>query len=129
MIIITGFIDFPPEDRHDVLEACSELQLATREQRGCLDYVWSADPAVPGRVYVFERWEDEAAETGKVTLCIPEGAYNFRPQVMAVNPNGSSNLSQMKRFDLNVGCQQKIVVTPGLQIALNDTPLVSTKKY
>ncbi len=70
MIIITGFIDFPPEDRHDVLEACSELQLATREQRGCLDYVWSADPAVPGRVYVFERWEDEASLKAHF-----EGAY------------------------------------------------------
>ena len=30
---------------------------ATRAQQGCLDYVWSADPLVEARIYVFERWE------------------------------------------------------------------------
>ena len=34
---------------------------ATRAWPGCLDYVWSADPLVPGRIYVYERWEDEAS--------------------------------------------------------------------
>ncbi len=61
MIIIAGTLDVPAADREAALEAGRELQAATRELPGCLDYVWSADPAMPGRVYVFERWADEAS--------------------------------------------------------------------
>ena len=61
MIIIAGILDVRPEERAPTLEASRELQARTRELPGCLDYVWSADPAVDGRVYVFERWQDEAS--------------------------------------------------------------------
>lgn len=61
MILIAGTLDLEPEDREAALEAGRELQTRTRRLPGCLDYVWSADPAVPGRVYVFERWADEAS--------------------------------------------------------------------
>lgn len=61
MILIAGTLDLQPDDREAALEAGRELQTKTRQLPGCLDYVWSADPAVPGRVYVFERWADEAA--------------------------------------------------------------------
>jgi len=58
MIIIAGTIDLKPEVRDEALEATRELMAETRSQPGCLDYVWSADGAVPGRIYVFERWTD-----------------------------------------------------------------------
>jgi len=58
MIIIAGVVEVDPEQREAALEAARPLLEPTREQSGCLDYVWSADPAVPGRIYVFERWED-----------------------------------------------------------------------
>jgi quinol monooxygenase YgiN len=61
VIIIAGTLDFEPDQRDAALEEGNKLVSATRKQRGCLDYVWSADLTVPGRVYVFERWEDEAA--------------------------------------------------------------------
>lgn len=61
MIIIAGSLDFDPGQREEALSASADLVLATRQQVGCLDYVWSPDPVVPGRVYVFERWEDEGA--------------------------------------------------------------------
>ena len=61
MIIIAGHIDFAPEDSAAAVDAGLKLQRETRELRGCLDYLWSLDPAVPGRVHVFERWEDEAS--------------------------------------------------------------------
>lgn len=61
MILIAGTLDLEPEARDAALEAGRELQARTRTLAGCLDYVWSADPAVPGRVYVFERWADEAS--------------------------------------------------------------------
>ncbi len=61
MIIIAGTLDFAPEERDAAVEAARELSARTRELAGCLDYVWTPDPAVPGRMYVFERWEDEAS--------------------------------------------------------------------
>lgn len=61
MILIAGTLDVRPEQRDAALEAGRELQAKTRALPGCLDYVWSADPAVPGRIYVFERWADEGS--------------------------------------------------------------------
>jgi len=61
MIIIAGTVDFHPHESQAALEAGREIAAATRTLEGCLDYVWSADPVVPGRVYVFERWADEDA--------------------------------------------------------------------
>jgi quinol monooxygenase YgiN len=34
---------------------------ATRAQEGCIDYNWSADLLTPGRIYVYERWQSQAA--------------------------------------------------------------------
>ena len=61
MIIIAGTVDLKPEVRDAALESTRELMAETRSQRGCLDYVWAPDSAVPGRIYVFERWEDRDA--------------------------------------------------------------------
>jgi quinol monooxygenase YgiN len=59
MIIIAGTVDVDPEQRQAALEAgCPHMQ-ATRAQKGCVDYVWSADLLTPGRIYVYERWESE----------------------------------------------------------------------
>ena len=56
-VLINGTIDFKPEDAATVLRETTELMAATRQQKGCRHYVWSLDPAVPGRVYVYENWE------------------------------------------------------------------------
>ena len=61
MLIIAGTVDLKPEVRDAALESTRELMAETRTQRGCLDYVWAADLAVPGRIYVFERWQDRDA--------------------------------------------------------------------
>lgn len=57
MIIIAGTVDVDPQQRDAALEAGRPHMEATRKFAGCLDYVWSADPLVPGRIYVFERWD------------------------------------------------------------------------
>ena len=57
MIIIAGTVDVDPERRDAALVAGKPHMEATRAFPGCLDYVWSADLLVPGRIYVFERWE------------------------------------------------------------------------
>ncbi|UCE87050.1 MAG: antibiotic biosynthesis monooxygenase [Deltaproteobacteria bacterium] len=57
MILITGTVDVDPEQREAALSAAQPHMRATRALEGCLDYVWSADPLVPGRIYVYERWQ------------------------------------------------------------------------
>lgn len=56
-VIINGTVDFKPEDAVAVLKDSAQLMAETRKQQGCRHYVWSLDPAVPGRVYVYENWE------------------------------------------------------------------------
>ena len=58
MIIISGTVDVDPARRDAALEAGCPHMRATRAQKGCLDYVWSADPLNPARIYIYERWED-----------------------------------------------------------------------
>ncbi len=60
MILISGTVDVDPDRRDAALEAGRPHMEATRAWKGCLDYVWSADPLVPGRIYVYERWESAA---------------------------------------------------------------------
>jgi quinol monooxygenase YgiN len=57
VIIIAGTVDIDPARVEEALEAAKPLMELTRAMPGCLDYVWSADPLVEGRLYVFERWE------------------------------------------------------------------------
>ena len=59
MIVVAGHVELDPARRDEALRAASELFAATRAQTGCLDYVWCADPASEGRVWVYERWSDE----------------------------------------------------------------------
>ncbi len=59
MIIIAGTVDVDPEQREAALAAGLPHMEATRAQKGCIDYSWSADGLVPGRIYVYERWESQ----------------------------------------------------------------------
>lgn len=61
MILIAGTVDVDPERRDAALEAGKPHVEATRAWNGCLHYAWGADLLVPGRIYVFEKWESEAA--------------------------------------------------------------------
>ena len=61
LILIAGTIDLDPARRADALREAEPHLVSTRAQSGCLDYQWSADPLRPGRIYVYERWEDEAS--------------------------------------------------------------------
>ena len=61
MIIIAGTVDLDPQQRAAALAAGRVHMEATRREEGCLDYLWSPDPLVAGRVYVFERWESRDA--------------------------------------------------------------------
>ena len=61
MIIIAGTVEVDPERRDAALAAGCVHMLETRKLEGCIDYVWSADPLTPGRIYVLERWQSPEA--------------------------------------------------------------------
>lgn len=67
-VIVSGWIDFAPGDREEALRHFAEVVAASRQEPGCLDYVFSPDPDVPGRVRVFEHWDSDASLTEHLTL-------------------------------------------------------------
>jgi quinol monooxygenase YgiN len=60
LLIVAGTIDVDPADREAYLVSKAEQVAHTRTEAGCLDYCFSADASDPGRVRLFERWEDDA---------------------------------------------------------------------
>ena len=61
MIIIAGTIDLDASKREAALDESRDLVAETRGQAGCEHYVWAPDLCVPGRIYVYEEWKDEAS--------------------------------------------------------------------
>lgn len=59
MLIIAGHIVVAPTDRDAYVADCQAVVEAARAAPGCLDFSISADVVDPGRVVVYERWEDE----------------------------------------------------------------------
>jgi len=59
MLIIAGTLDVAPEQRDQVLALAEPLMLATHDEAGNHEYVFSADPLVPGRIRIFEIWESD----------------------------------------------------------------------
>ena len=60
-IVISGEIDLAtPEARERALLDAQPLIAAALAEKGCVHYAWTADPAKPGRVHVFEEWDTEA---------------------------------------------------------------------
>jgi quinol monooxygenase YgiN len=57
VLIIAGTFEIDPAVRDAFIAENVEGMKASRAEAGCLDYVMSADPVDPGRVYLFERWE------------------------------------------------------------------------
>lgn len=60
-IIISGTIDLDPERLTAALEAGRPFIKGALTQEGCLAYDWCPEPTTPGRIRVFECWQNEAA--------------------------------------------------------------------
>lgn len=67
-VIVFGWIDFEPAHREQALGHFSQVVAASRQEPGCLDYAFSPDLDVPGRVRVFEHWDSDASLTEHLTL-------------------------------------------------------------
>lgn len=60
VIIIAGSLYCKPADRDAYLATVADVARLARKAPGCLDFVQAADPIVPGRINVYERWESDA---------------------------------------------------------------------
>jgi quinol monooxygenase YgiN len=60
MIIVVAALGFANQhDRDRAVALTAECQFKTRvEEKGCRDYCFAADPAVPTRIQVYELWDD-----------------------------------------------------------------------
>jgi quinol monooxygenase YgiN len=58
VLIVAGYLIVDPPDRAAYLAANADTVLQARKTAGCFDFVQAADPLDPGRVNIFERWDD-----------------------------------------------------------------------
>lgn len=58
-ILVSGVVDLDPAKREAALAGARKLIEGALTQAGCRAYAWTADPHHPGRVHVFEEWDDE----------------------------------------------------------------------
>ena len=61
MLIIAGHIQINPDHVEKLMPAAVEMMAATHQEEGCQEYVFSEDPATPGRIMVFEVWDSDEA--------------------------------------------------------------------
>jgi quinol monooxygenase YgiN len=61
MHALSGYLEFPPDQREMTLEALREVCRRSREDPGCVDYWWAEDVERPDRFYFFECWETQEA--------------------------------------------------------------------
>ena len=57
MVIVQGVFRVNPNERERFLAQSADNMVASRADRGCLEYVLAADPLDPERVILSERWE------------------------------------------------------------------------
>jgi quinol monooxygenase YgiN len=57
MLIVSGYLYVPPEDRDAWVEAHDATIRQARSQPGCIDLYLSADPIEAGRINLYEQWE------------------------------------------------------------------------
>lgn len=60
-ILVTGTLDFDPDNHDVVVAALIELMETTRAESGNIGYTFSADLTDRGRFHVVEQWESQEA--------------------------------------------------------------------
>ncbi len=61
MIVIHASVLMDPQKREPAIAAATEMMAASRKEKGCVSYTFSSDLSEPGRFYIFEEWESDAA--------------------------------------------------------------------
>lgn len=60
-VVIVAHIDLDPEQRDRCLKQGQPHIEASLSEPGCVAYTWCPDPFNPGRIEVFEEWEDQTS--------------------------------------------------------------------
>lgn len=63
-----------------------------------------------------------AAQTGEVHLALPQGSYTITPGASIVSESGGISTANFESASFTAGCGQRIVVTPGLAVSLDQLP-------
>ena len=61
MVIVGGVFEVDPEDRDAFLASRVDTMRKSRAEPGNQEYVMAPDPVEPGRVILFEIWDDQEA--------------------------------------------------------------------
>ena len=59
MLVVAGTVTYDPTHQEDVVAGAARVAKHTRAEEGCLSYEFFADLSGPGRLLVFEEWEEE----------------------------------------------------------------------
>jgi quinol monooxygenase YgiN len=89
-VIIHATIDFADQaTRDEAIRQCAPVQWATRkEEPGCLEYCFAADPCVPNRINIHELWADHDS----LHAHFAHHYYNQMRQIFGpLKPTGSWN--------------------------------------
>jgi len=54
---MSGYLEFPPDQRDRTLAALRDISTRSRQDPGCIDYWWAEDVEHPDRFRFFECWE------------------------------------------------------------------------
>ena len=66
MILIAGFLKYPPGEIEKLKDDMQKVVEATRREEGCINYDFAVDITDPTRLIVFERWRDHEALDGHI---------------------------------------------------------------
>ena len=67
MLIVAGTFHVDPERRDEFIRGREASMVTSRGEQGCIEYVFSADPLVPGKIVLYERWEDKDSLRAHIT--------------------------------------------------------------
>ncbi len=66
--------------------------------------------------------KEAAADSGIVSLDLPQGDYTITPRVTAINPDGSETNTELPELTFDVGCGQVLVASTDIQVSVGDVP-------
>lgn len=62
MIVVTGTAKVKGEHKDEALTHARTLMEATRQEPGCIAYMWGEDLDDPNQVVIYEEWENADAQ-------------------------------------------------------------------
>ncbi|MFN8017847.1 MAG: putative quinol monooxygenase [Acidimicrobiales bacterium] len=80
MIVVVGYLTIDPAKRAEAEAAIATLVPLTQAEDGCIDYRYSADLLVPGRINIIEQWASEDA------MNVHMGQAHFAEFMAAIGP-------------------------------------------